>query len=88
MELHYKCKVWMKIILDTDMPEQEVIEKLEAGETPLSFFEDVKYNHQSEVILESEELLTVQQNGGSATISLMKEDGDFIWTNSQKEDNT
>lgn len=88
MELHYKCKVWVKIILDPDMPEQEVIEKLEAGETPLGFFEDGKYDHQSDVIFESEELLTVQQNGGSATISLMKEDGDFIWTNSQKEDNT
>lgn len=87
MEIHYKCKVWAKIILDTDMPEQEAIEKLEAGEPPLNFFEDGKYDHQSEFILESEELLTVQQNGGSATISLMNENGEFIWTNLQKEDN-
>ena len=88
MELHYKCKVWMKIILDPDMPEQEVIEKLKAGETPLSFFEDGKYSHESETFLESEELLTVEQNDGSATISLMNEDGEFIWTNLPEESNT
>lgn len=90
MELHYKCTVWCSIKFNEDVDKELIIEKLNSGMLPL----DVAYSHEEEtgnveweVINETEEFISVEENNGESTIELMEyQEGKLglqcIWDNS------
>lgn len=88
MEIHYKCTMWCKIILDdTKISKEEVLQKLNEGQLPseIGFNEDI--NSQWEVIEDTEKFMSPAENDGQITIKLMEyQEGKLgmqcIWDNS------
>ena len=87
MEIHYKTTMWCKIILDENkISKEEVLQKLNEGYSPseIGFNEDI--NSEWEIIEDTEEFISPNENDGQSTIEVY-EDGDMqiIWDNSYED---
>lgn len=88
MEIHYKCTTWCKIILPEDVSKEEILQKLNDGILPLEIaYDNPSMNVEWEIINETEEFMTVEENDGQSTIELMdSKEGNIglecIWDNS------
>lgn len=74
MEIHYKCTIWGRIELDeSKITKEEVLNKLQEGLSPNDIgYPDDDINSQFSVLYDTEEELSVEDNGGNATIELME----------------
>lgn len=88
MEIHYKCTAWCKIILPEDVNKEEILQKLNKGILPLEIaYDNLDMNVEWEIINETEEFMSAEENDGQSTIELMEsEKGSTglkcIWDNS------
>lgn len=89
MELHYKCTIWCKLKFNEDVNPKDIIEKLEKGYLPLEIgYDDIipeASNTEWEVIDDTEEFMSVEENDGQSTIELMEE-GEVLWDNSYESE--
>ena len=74
MEIHYKYTIWGRIRLDeSKITKEEVLDKLQEGLSPNDIgYPDDDINSQFSVLYDTEEELSVEDNGGNATIELME----------------
>ena len=74
MEIHYKYTIWGRIRLDEfKITKEEVLDKLQKGLSPDDIaFPNDDINSQFSVLYDTEEELSVEDNGGNATIELME----------------
>lgn len=94
IELHYKCTTWCKLKLPDSTNKEDLIEKLNEGYLPLELgYNDVVKGVQDvewEVINDTEEYLSPEENDGEATIELMEETErgwlESIWDNSYESE--
>jgi hypothetical protein len=83
MHINYKCSVWRRLHLPDDITKEEVIEYLrkEAVEQFSSgaAFSDLRATH-DDFLYDTEEDLSVIDNGGSCTVELF-DDIEEVWDN-------
>ena len=75
MEIHYKCTIWGRIEIDeSKITKEEVLDKLQKGLSPddIAFPNDDDINSEFSILYDTEELLSVEDNDGNATIELME----------------
>ena len=74
MEIHYKCTIWVRIELDeSKITKEEVLKKLQEGLSPNDIgYPDDDINSEFSVLYDTEEELSVEDNGGNPTIELME----------------
>lgn len=90
MEIHYKCVVWMQVKFSDEVPDKEqLIKDLETGMHPSNMdFPDAEWN----VLYDTEEIFTLEQNKGEATIEIMEPKDNnngwlqSVWDNSIKNE--
>ena len=87
MEIHYKTTMWCRIILDdSKISKEEVLQKLNEGQSPSEIGFDEDINSQWEVMGDTEEFITPVENDGQSTIEVMEETEkgwlEVIWDNS------
>jgi hypothetical protein len=85
MNVDFKITTWERVEVEDDSIE-EVQKAIESGEVTsaeqlVSQFNGVRYAGK---IDDTDEQLTVEENGGCATIDIM-EDGDSVWDNGEEE---
>lgn len=88
--LDYKAVVWCRLHLPDSVDLEEVKQKLEKGIDPLDLvFEDGMLESKKayetvewEFLEETEDLLTLEENGGSSTIEVI-ENGEVVWANGE-----
>lgn len=87
MEIHYKVTTWNRIVFPDDVTKEEVIAILEKGDVGDLWHELTGLEHNT--IEEVEELITVEENDGEATVELFAQRFDDvpIWDNSIKKEN-
>lgn len=72
-----KVTVWRRTWYssDTELTNEQIIESHQNSE----FTDSNMYD--SEILLETEEMMTPEDNGGQPTTEVFSEDGKLIWTN-------
>lgn len=87
MEVHIKVTIWKKIEISDDVPKQRVVEVLKAHGSANDLFDiedEIGYLNYDD-IEDTEEDVTVEDNGGCSTLELKDEDGKTIWWNGDEE---
>lgn len=93
MELHYKVTAWCKLKFDGDVKKEDIIKKLEEGYLPLEIgYDKIVPNLENcewELINDTDEYMSTEENDGYSTIELMEETKEgwleSIWDNSIKK---
>ena len=84
MEFHFKITTWESVTVDEDI-EKEVKKKIKKGEITSS--NDIYNQFQSgvnhETMLEVDEQMTVEENGGASTIEIVDHNQKIIWKNGE-----
>ena len=91
MEIHYKSTVWNKITIPDEIDKEDIIKQLNEGILPTELDLDNNFDSEYEVIYETEEFITPEENDGQSTIELMDYvDGknylSSIWDNSYESE--
>lgn len=87
MYVDVKVTVWQRIKLneDEDVSAEDVIEKLKLHEPWLGFlWNEEKFSIDWDTITDTEEHMTVEENGGCSTVELYDDDGKLLWENEKK----
>ena len=93
MEIHYKVTTWCKLKFDGVFKKEDIIKKLEEGYLPLEIgYDKIVPNLENcewELINDTDEYMSTEENDGYSTIELMEETKEgclkSIWDNSIKE---
>lgn len=93
MELHYKVTAWCKLKFKGNIKKEDIIKKLEEGYLPLEIgYDKIVPNLENcewELINDTDEYLTPEENDGYSTIELMEETEEgwleSIWDNAIKK---
>lgn len=84
MIIQYKTEIWNRMIVD-DQNISDIIERLKNGDTIWDFYND-EISTELEPILDTEVLLTPDENDGQSTIEVYDcENCAPIWTNEIKK---
>lgn len=83
MKIQYKATVWMEIDINDEGSLDKVIDKLNAGDSvdDLYSYGDI-YISGSEVLYDTEELMSPHENDNNETIVVYGENWEKIWDNS------
>lgn len=87
MYVDVKVTIWQRIYLmeNETVTEQEVIEMLKENDPYMGcLWEDIRFDPRKESIDETEEHITVKDNGGCSTVELYDDFGKLIWENGNK----
>lgn len=74
-----KRTVWERIYLDDDCDLNKLSQELNSNDDPFNVLSDNDWVD-TEILLETAELLTVEENNNQSTIEIC-EDGKVIWSN-------
>jgi hypothetical protein len=85
MYIDVKVEVWQRIFLSDDADFKEIIELLEVH-TPSELWNVGKYDPSFETLLDTEEYISPEENGGQSTIEIYNNDGQLVWDNSIKQE--
>jgi len=84
MRLFYKSTIWTEVIFDEDVDKEALIKALEAEDLYLpNLIEEL--GGQQEMLLETEEILEVEDNEGFRTIELFEDrfQEKLLWRNGE-----
>lgn len=81
--IFYKSSIWTKIRLHDEVDIEDVKEQLESGRHPDALeLNDPGFLSEWEILYDTEELLTTEDNLGSETIEIQDNDTkEIIWNN-------
>jgi hypothetical protein len=83
MHVDVKVEVWQRIFLPDDTSPEEIIELLEVH-SPSELWDIGEYDPSFETLIETEEYMTPEENGGQSTIEVYNNEGQLVWDNSIK----
>ena len=89
MEIHYKCTTWCKLKFpDGIITKEEIIKQLNEGALPLDIaYLDPNFDVEWEIINETEEFMSAEENDGQSTIELYNNITEGpIWDNSYESE--
>ena len=85
MELHYKVECWRKMYLPDFLSPEEVVEIVtrnhESANGIFIDIEAVNFDPCDQMIDETEEQLSIEENNNQSTIEIVDDDGKVIWNN-------
>lgn len=80
MYIDIKETIWTRYYI-SDVEEQEVLKKLKEGE----LIWDISDNIETNIMLDTAEIMEVGDNGGYATIEFYNDEGKILWDNIKTE---
>lgn len=85
MYIDFKITTWERIQVD-DSIKEEVLSKLKSGEITGSsdlfdYFSEEYFSFDPDIIFETSERMTPEENDGMSTIEVFENDHSDIWTN-------
>jgi len=88
MYIDFKISTWERVRID-DSIKEEVLTKLRSGEISSSsdlyrFYTDDKFSFDPDIIYETSEQLSPEENNGMSTIEVYDNNHSDIWNNLQK----
>ena len=86
MYIDYKKTVWERIhIMDENLNNDELIKAISENQQTNSFLWDMgEKEPDREDIVESESIMTPEENSGNCTIEAYNDDGVLLWANAGK----
>lgn len=86
MEIHYKSTIWNRITIPDQVDKEYILDQLKEGIHPLDLDMQGDFNSTYDVIYDTEEIISIEDNNGNSTIELMddiegKSDLTCIWNN-------
>jgi hypothetical protein len=79
-----KITIWDRMEFDSKEQMLDVLAKLESGEMVTGLDVSDYIEKSAELMLETQEEMNVEENGGSCTLEIFDEDGNSIWNNVTK----
>ena len=87
--LDYKATIWCRIPIKSNDALKRVQEKIEANILPSELYNDLDSDNdvgRCEILYETEEFISPNENDGNATIEIWDDEGNFIWDNSYESE--
>lgn len=71
MEIHYKSTIWNRITIPDQVDKEYILDQLKEGIHPLDLDMQGDFNSTFEVMYDTEEIISIEDNNGNSTIELM-----------------
>lgn len=88
-KVKYKVTIWREMDVPDELTDEQALEIVKKYEDPNDIYEDFcdkteSYETPDEFMLNTEEYMTVEENGYQPTIEYHNDKGEIIWTNNDK----